>query len=44
MHSFTGTETDNFKAPNKWAGNMLMFHFDVNMKQLKIRLKNDSFQ
>ncbi len=29
---------------NKWAGNMLMFHFDVNMKRLKIRFKNDSFQ
>ncbi len=29
---------------NKWVGNMLMFHVDVNMKRLKIRFKNDSFQ
>ncbi len=28
----------------KWTGNMLMFHFDINMKRLKIRFKNDSFQ
>ncbi len=39
-----------FNAPkaapngNKSAGNMLIFHFDVNMKWLKIRLINDSFQ
>ncbi len=39
-----GPETDIFKAPNKWAANMLMFHFDINMKQLKIHLKHDSFQ
>ncbi len=38
-------ETDIFNAPtaapsgNKWAGNMLMFHFDVNMKRLGIRIK-----
>ncbi len=44
MHSVTGTETDIFKAPNKWAANMLMFHFDINMKELKIHLKHDSFQ
>ncbi len=31
-------------ARNKWAGNMLMFHVDVNMKRLGIRFKNDSFQ
>ncbi len=43
-------ETAIFKAPkvarsgNKWAGNMLIFHFDFNMKRLKIRFKNDSFQ
>ncbi len=43
-------ETAIFNTPtvahsgNKWAGNMLMFHFDVNMKRLKIRFKNDSFQ
>ncbi len=43
-------ETDIFNAPtaapsgNKWAGNMLMFHFDVNMKWLGIRFKKDSFQ
>ncbi len=29
---------------NKWAGNMLMFHVDVNMKWLGIRFKNGSFQ
>ncbi len=43
-------ETAIFNAPtaapsgNKWVGNMLIFHFDVNMKRLKIRFKNDSFQ
>ncbi len=43
-------ETAIFNTPkvapsgNKWAGNMLMFHFDINMKRLKIRFKNDSFQ
>ncbi len=26
------------------VGNMLLFHVDVNMKQLGIRIKNDSFQ
>ncbi len=26
------------------VGNMLMFHVDVNMKRLGIRIKNDSFQ
>ncbi len=31
-------------ARNKWVGNMLMFHVDVNMKRLGIRFKNDSFQ
>ncbi len=31
-------------ARNKWAGiNMLMFHVDITLKQLKIRFKNDSF-
>ncbi len=29
---------------NKWAGNMLMFHVDLNMKRLGIRFKNDLFQ
>ncbi len=29
---------------NKWAGNMLMFQIEVNMKRLKISFKNDSFQ
>ncbi len=33
-----------FIQTNKWAGNMLMFHVDVNMKRLGIRFKNDSFQ
>ncbi len=28
---------------NKCAGNMLMFHVDVNMKRLGIRFKDDSF-
>ncbi len=38
-------ETAIFNAPkaapcgNKWAVNMLMFHFDFNMKRLKIRFK-----
>ncbi len=27
---------------NKWAGSMLMFHADVNMKRLGIHFKNDS--
>ncbi len=31
-------------ARNKWAGNMLMFLVDVNMKWLGIRFKNDLFQ
>ncbi len=29
---------------NKWAGNMLMFHVEVNMKWPGIHFKNDSFQ
>uniref|UniRef100_A0A672NLX4 SH2 domain containing 1A duplicate a n=1 Tax=Sinocyclocheilus grahami TaxID=75366 RepID=A0A672NLX4_SINGR len=29
---------------NKRAGNMLMFHVDINMKRPGIRFKNDSFQ
>ncbi len=43
-------ETAIFNAPkaassgNKWAGNMLICHFGINMKRLKIRFKNDSFQ
>ncbi len=36
--------SDQRKKTNKWAGNMLMFHVDVNMNQLGIRFKNDSFQ
>ncbi len=28
--------SDQCKKTNKWAGNMLMFHVDVNMKQLGI--------
>ncbi len=42
-------ETAIFNTPkvapsgNKWAGNMLMFHFDINMKRLKIRLKTTRF-
>ncbi len=32
-------------ARNKWVGiNMLMFHFEVTLKQLKIRFINDLFQ
>ncbi len=34
----------NAEKTNNWAGNMLMFHIDVNMKRLGIRFKNDSFQ
>ncbi len=29
---------------HKWAGNMLMFHDDINMKRLGTRFKNDSIQ
>ncbi len=29
---------------HKWASNMLIFHVDVNMKQLGIHFKTDSFQ
>ncbi len=29
---------------NKWAGNMQLFHVDVNMKQFGIHFKNDSFK
>ncbi len=29
---------------NNWAGNMLIFHVDVNMKRLGIRFKNDTFK
>ncbi len=36
--------SDQHKNTNKWAGNMLMFHVDINMKRLGIRFKNDSFQ
>ncbi len=49
VYSVTG-ETAIVNAPkaapsgNKWAGNMLMFHDDVEMKRLKIRFENDSFQ
>ncbi len=31
--------SDQCENTNKWAGNMLMFHFDVNMKRLGIRFK-----
>ncbi len=37
-------ETLAAPSGNKWAGNMLMFHFDINIKRLKICFKNDSFQ
>ncbi len=43
-------ETAIFNTPkaapsgNKGAGNMLMFHVDVNMKRLKSRYKNNLFQ
>ncbi len=36
--------SDQCQNTNKWAGNMLMFHVDVNIKQLGISVKNDSFQ
>ncbi len=29
---------------NKWVGDMLMFHVDINMKWLWIRFKNGLFQ
>ncbi len=32
------------KKINKWVGNMLISHFNVNMKRLGTRFKNDSFQ
>ncbi len=39
---FEGGEFSRVCAHNKWAGiNMLMFHVDVTLKQLKIRFKND---
>ncbi len=31
-------------ARNKWAGNMLTFHFDITIKRLGTRFKNDWFQ
>ncbi len=44
--SFRPTRKSCFSrsARNKWAGNMLMFHVDINMKRLGIRFKNNSFQ
>ncbi len=36
--------SDLSEKTNKWVGNMLMFHVDINMKQLGTRFKNDSFQ
>ncbi len=36
--------SDQREKPNKWAANMLMFNFDINMKRLGFRFKNDSFQ
>ncbi len=35
--------SDQRKKTNKWAGNMLMFHVDVNMKRLRIVLKTTRF-
>ncbi len=39
--AFSFRPTEN---TNKWAGNMPMFHVDINMKQLGICFKNDLFQ
>ncbi len=36
--------SDQRKKTNKWAGNMLMFHVDVNRKRLGIRFKNNFIQ
>ncbi len=36
--------SDQWEKTNKWAGNMLMFHVDINMKRLGIRFKNNLFQ
>ncbi len=33
--------SDQRKKTNKWSGNMLMFHVDINMKRLGIRFKNN---
>uniref|UniRef100_A0A673FNL1 3-ketoacyl-CoA thiolase, mitochondrial-like n=1 Tax=Sinocyclocheilus rhinocerous TaxID=307959 RepID=A0A673FNL1_9TELE len=36
------SKSDQHEKTNNWAGNMLMFHVEVNMKRLGIRFKNDS--
>ncbi len=36
--------SDQREKTHKWAGNMLMFHVDVNKKRLGIHFKNDSFR
>ncbi len=36
--------SDQHEKTNKSAGNMLMFHFDINIERLEIHFKNDSFQ
>ncbi len=36
--------SDQREKTNMWAGNMLMFPAGVNMKRLKIRFNNDTFQ
>ncbi len=36
--------SDQHEKTNKSAGNIQMFHFDINMKRLEIHFKNDSFQ
>ncbi len=35
--------SDQREKKNMWAGNMLMFPAGVNMKRLKIRFNNDTF-
>ncbi len=41
---WTQQHVDQHEKTNKWVGNMLMFHVDVNMKLLGIHFKNVSFQ
>ncbi len=36
--------SDQCKKTDKWVGNMVMFHVDLNMKRLGIRFKNNLFQ
>ncbi len=44
MAKIAQCETGLREKTNKWAGNMLIFHVDINMKRLGICFKNDLFQ